>query len=84
MRPTITLDGSPPLSFVADHSFGLFFIHGIVIAVLMRLPAPLSPHVGEPIADLAIYSVFVIAISLAIVVIAKYITGKYSRYAIGC
>ena len=73
-----------PLSFVADHSFGLFFIHGIVIAVLMRLPAPLSPHVGEPIADLAIYSVFVIAISLAIVVIAKHITGKYSRYVIGC
>lgn len=73
-----------PLSFVADHSFGLFFIHGIVIAVLMRLPAPLSPHVGEPIADLAIYSTFVIAISLAIVVIAKYITGKYSRYVIGC
>jgi hypothetical protein len=34
--------------------------------------------------DLAIYSGFVIAISLAIVVIAKYITGKYSRYVIGC
>jgi len=73
-----------PLRFVADHSFGLFFVHGIVIAVLMRLPAPLSPHVGEPITDLAIYSVFVIAISLAIVVIAKSITGKYSRYIIGC
>ena len=73
-----------PLSFVADHSFGLFFIHGIVIAVLMRLPAPLSPHIGEPMIDLAIYSGFVIAISLAVVVIAKYISGKYSRYVIGC
>lgn len=73
-----------PLTFVADHSFGLFFIHGIVIAVLMRLPQPLSPHVGEPMIDLAIYSGFVIAISLAIVVIAKHITGKYSRYVIGC
>ena len=28
-----------PLAFVADHSFGLFFMHGIVIAVLMRMPA---------------------------------------------
>ena len=28
-----------PLAFVADYSFGLFFMHGIVIAVLMRLPA---------------------------------------------
>ncbi len=73
-----------PLSFVADHSFGLFFTHGIVIALLMRMPAPLSPHVGEPIVDLAIYSAVVIAISLAIVVAVKQITGKYSRYIIGC
>jgi hypothetical protein len=73
-----------PLSFVADHSFGLFFTHGIVIALLMRMPAPLSPHVGEPIVDLAIYSAVVIAISLAIVVAVKQITGKYSRYVIGC
>ena len=73
-----------PLSFVAEHSFGLFFVHGIVIAVLMRLPAPLSPHVGEPIVDLAIYSAFVVLVSLAIVVVAKYLTGKHSRYLIGC
>jgi peptidoglycan/LPS O-acetylase OafA/YrhL len=73
-----------PLSFVAEHSFGLFFVHGVVIAILMRLPAPLSPHIGEPMADLAVYSGVVIVISLAIVVIAKYVTGKYSRYIIGC
>lgn len=73
-----------PLSFIADISFGLFFVHGVVIAVLMRLPAPLSPHVGEPVTDLAIYSVLVISISVVVVVIAKYITGKYSRYIIGC
>ena len=69
---------------LGTYSFGLFFMHGIVIAVLMRLPAPLSPHVGEPILDLAIYSGLVIAISLAIVAFAKYVTGKYSRYIIGC
>ena len=73
-----------PLSFVAEHSFGLFFIHGIVIAVLMRLPERLSPHVGEPIADLAIYSLFVLAVSMAIVVTAKKLTGRYSRYVVGC
>jgi surface polysaccharide O-acyltransferase-like enzyme len=73
-----------PLAFIADHSFGLFFTHGVVIAVLMRLPAPLSPHVGEPMVDLAIYSALVIAISLAIVVVVKQLTGKYSRYVIGC
>ena len=73
-----------PLVFIAEHSFGLFFIHGIVIAVLMRLPQPLSPHVGEPVIDLAIYSAFVVAISLVIVVTAKNVTGRYSRYIIGC
>lgn len=73
-----------PLGFVADRSFGLFFIHGIVIAVLMRLPQALSPHFGVPVADLLLYTVVVIAISLAIVVVGKYVLGKYSRYIIGC
>lgn len=73
-----------PLSFVADVSFGLFFTHGIVIAVLMRLPEWLSPHFGEPLADLTAYSVFVIGVSLAIVVTVRRIAGKYSRYIIGC
>lgn len=73
-----------PLSFVADNSFGLFFTHGIVLAVLMRLPERLSPHFGLPLVDLAAYGTFVIAVSLAIVVVAKQITGRYSRYVIGC
>ena len=73
-----------PLAFVANHSFGLFFTHGIVIAMLARMPAPFSPHVGEPVADLALYSLFVLAASLAIVVLVKHITGQYSRYVIGC
>lgn len=73
-----------PLSFIADVSFGLFFIHGIVIAVLMRLPEGLSPHFGKPIADLVAYSAFVICASLVIVVTVKQLTGRYSRYIIGC
>ena len=36
-----------PLSFVADHSFGLFFTHGIVIAVLTRMPAPAVAACGR-------------------------------------
>lgn len=72
------------LSFIADHSFGLFFTHGIVLAVLIRLPERLSPHLGEPMLDLAIYSLFVITWSLLIVLIVKQITGRYSRYVIGC
>lgn len=73
-----------PLSFIARNSFGLYFVHAIVIAVLMRLPETLSPHVGEPMADLAIYYVVVLAISFAIILAVKRIAGKYSRYIIGC
>lgn len=72
------------LSFIADHSFGLFFVHGIVLALLVRLPASLSPHVGEPILDLAMYSLFVITWSLLVVIVVKQVTGRYSRYVVGC
>lgn len=73
-----------PLSFIAKNSFGLYFVHAIVIAVLMRMPEALSPHVGEPMTDLAIYYVVVLAISFAIILAVKRIAGTYSRYIIGC
>ncbi|MEW9808129.1 acyltransferase family protein [Mesorhizobium sp. ZMM04-5] len=73
-----------PLSFIAKNSFGLYFVHAIVIAVLMRMPEVLSPHVGEPMADLALYFALVLAISFAAILTVKAITGKYSRYIIGC
>jgi hypothetical protein len=75
---------STPLSFVADISFGLFFVHDAVLAVLMRLPVGLSPHIGEPYADLALYSVIVLLISIGIVLAVKRLTGRRSRYIIGC
>lgn len=72
-----------PLKAIAANSFGLYFVHGVVIAILMRMPAPLSPHAGYPMVDLALYSLFVIAISFAGVMIIKALTGRYSRYIIG-
>jgi peptidoglycan/LPS O-acetylase OafA/YrhL len=75
---------STPLSFVADISFGLFFVHDAVLAVLIRLPVGLSPHIGEPIADLALYTVIVLLISIGIVLAVKRLTGRRSRYIIGC
>lgn len=72
------------LSFIARNSFGLYFVHAIVIAVLMRMPAFLSPHFGEPISDFLLYTAIVLAISFAIILAVKKIAGKYSRYIIGC
>jgi surface polysaccharide O-acyltransferase-like enzyme len=76
--------GGRLLSFIARNSFGLYFVHAIVIAVLMRLPETLSPHVGEPITDLALYTLFVLVVSLAIISAVQKIAGRYSRYIIGC
>ncbi len=73
-----------PLSFIARYSFGLYFVHAIVIAVLMRMPQPLSPHIGEPVIDLLLYTAFVLVVSFAIILGVKKATGKYSRYIIGC
>lgn len=75
---------SGPLSYLARNSFGLYFVHAIVIAVMMRLPAALSPHSGDPMLDLALYAGFVIAVSLAVVALVKQASGRYSRYIIGC
>jgi fucose 4-O-acetylase-like acetyltransferase len=73
-----------PLTFLADHSFGLFFTHGVAIAILMRMPVRDSLHVGEPMADLAICSLFVFTLSMAMVMVVRRMTGTYSRYVIGC
>lgn len=76
--------GGRLLSFIARNSFGLYFVHAIVIAVLMRMPETLSPHVGEPIIDLALYTLFVLLVSMAIILAVQKVAGKYSRYIIGC
>jgi len=73
-----------PLRYLAHNSFGLYFVHAIVIAVLMRMPMALSPHVGEPITDFLLYFIVVLAISLLTIEIGKRLLGKYSRYIIGC
>jgi len=73
-----------PLEFIARYSFGIFFAHGVVLALLNRLPVRITPHLGMPLFDLAGYSVLVIAISLFMVVAVKAAAGRHSRYIIGC
>ncbi len=73
-----------PLSFISRYSFGIFFMHGVVLAVLNRLPVRLTPHLGMPLPDLFLYVLAVLAISIAGVLAVKKLTGRYSRYVIGC
>lgn len=70
------------LAFMAKISFGLFFIHGFMIVFFGRWLHNLaySSLWIEPAAEIG----FVILGSIAIVVLIKKITGKWSRYVIGC
>lgn len=72
------------LSVLADYSFGVFFIHPIILAFMIRLPESFSPHVGEPLMDLALYGSFVFLLSLGIAMVGRWMLGRYSRYVIGC
>ena len=79
-----TVDTAPVLGYVADISFGIFFVHAPVLAILIRMPPALSPHVGDLTLDLILYTAFVLAISIAIITVVKSLAGRRSRYIIGC
>ncbi|MER2536003.1 MAG: acyltransferase [Rhizobiaceae bacterium] len=75
---------APPLRFMARISFGVYFIHGIIIAVLTRMAPALSlPHSRNPILDLAIYGGVVLLLSVAVTLGVKRAAGRRSRYIIG-
>lgn len=69
---------------LADYSFGVYFIHPIILAFMIRLPEGLSPHMGEPLSDLLLYGSFVFVLSLGLAMLGRKIMGRYSRYLIGC
>jgi peptidoglycan/LPS O-acetylase OafA/YrhL len=71
------------LAFIAGISFGLYFVHGIVLTAMTHMPSRLSPHVGASLADFTIYAVFTLGISIAIVMVVRQLSGSYSRFVIG-
>lgn len=73
-----------PLKFMARISFGVYFTHGIIIAVLIRVASALSlPHAGNGLVDLAIYGGVVLFLSIAATLVVKRVAGTRSRYIIG-
>ena len=73
-----------PLDFIAKYSFGIFFIHGVVLALLIRLPVQMTPHIGNPALDVALYTTVVVALSVLMIFSVKAVFGKRSRYLVGC
>jgi Uncharacterized protein conserved in bacteria len=72
------------LSRVAQTSFGVFFLHGVVITLWMRLPGALRPLSGVPLLDLALYSAAVFGASHLAATLVVRVFGRRSRSLIGC
>lgn len=75
--------GQKALGFIASNSFGIYFLHGMVLVAMTHAPATLLPHLGIPLIDFIGYAVLAFGITLAAVVTIKTILGEKSRYIIG-
>lgn len=70
------------LGWMAEISFGLFFMHGFFMALFTKFgPRVIS---GPPLLVLAAEMSFVLGGAILAVVVLKRIIGKGSRYVIGC
>jgi surface polysaccharide O-acyltransferase-like enzyme len=70
------------LSYVANISFGIFFVHG----VFMGTSSTLAMHIDFPndLSLLATEAVVVLLLSFSTVALLKKLLGSRSRYVIGC
>ena len=71
-----------PLAILATYSFGIFFIHGLVIKLVRKMHLILIGEITTVI-NYIVFSVSVILISLVMVVLIHRVLGKKSRYVIG-
>lgn len=72
------------LTFIANISFGLYFVHGVVLTAMTHMPSNVSPHVGSSVADFLLYGLFAMVVSILIVMLMRMLSGRYSRFVIGC
>lgn len=70
------------LNLFADFSFGIFFLHGILIYILRKLP--ILTQIEHPYLKYWIFAFLVLCISASLVGLIKKIAGQYSRFVIGC
>lgn len=70
------------LGWMADISFGLFFMHGFCMAVFVKLTQKVP--FTEPLAMVAAELAVVLGGAMLAVVFVKRMAGRRSRYVIGC
>lgn len=72
-----------PVRRIADNSFGLFFLHNVVLFFLAGHFGHNSIETGVPLLDLAIWFVIVLGLSMVLVDSVRRRAGRYSRMLIG-
>lgn len=70
----------PLLDYLAEISFGLFFVHGFFVLLNARL----QPSLPSPCAAFLFEFIFVVFGSVLTVYLVKLIFKKKSRYVVGC
>lgn len=71
------------LSFIANASFGIYFIHIYAIFIIIKLANKFSYAINGSLLYLSIATSIITMISMAAVIAVRKATGKTSRYLIG-
>ncbi len=72
-----------PFHALANASFGMYFVHGIILAAMSHLPAAASPRFAFSPAVFLTYATVTVLLSYATVRTARALLGPRSRYIIG-
>lgn len=72
-------------NIMAENSFGIFFIHGIVIAALLKIKTKFDfSFTSNSFIIYCSVAILVFFLSMVVTLFVKRIFPKYSRYLIGC
>lgn len=73
----------PFIELLGDYSFGIFFIHFMLITFSRKLLSVLAVPVDFSLITFLIYFIFILLTSTVTVYLIKKLTGRYSRNLIG-
>ncbi len=73
----------PLLEILGHYSFGVFFVHYILISVARKVIEMNGITIDFSLITYLIFFIFVLMLSIVTVYLVKRMTGRYSRYLIG-
>ena len=73
----------PLLEILGHYSFGVFFVHYILISITRKLIERASITIDFTLTSYLIYFMLILMLSIVTVYLVKKVSGRYSRYLIG-